>query len=215
MTDNADDKAQAVADVGTVTPTQEKTQPAKGQDWESSYKGLQKTYDKLHAEKTNVEVQLENVMGELEALKAELRKGKVDSDTLSQQLSSKDEEIQRLKSLEESATKQASRTKLILREFGDLAKFEGEGLLPSAADEEDLRAKLTRFRETMGAEVGAKVEDKVKGAGPPPVQKPEPPKLDRDDIYNQLTRLAGSFDPEDQQKYSTLMDQWLSMQSEG
>lgn len=198
---------------GNPAPQPGSGQPPKpASEWESSYKGLQKTYDKLFAEHQALVAKHESTIGELEALKADKRQGDSSVTSLRQELVSKDTEIERLKKEAQSSDKKANRSTLILRDFSDLAQFEGEGLLPDAETEDELKAKLTKFRETVGKTIDSGVDRKIKGAGPPPVGRQEPPKLSSDEIYDRLVQLAGSQDPKDQAEYLQLHRQWIELQ---
>jgi hypothetical protein len=183
-----------------------------GTNWESSYKGLQKTYDKLFAEHQALVATHESTVGELEALKADKRQGDSNATSLHQQIVSKDTEIERLTKEVTANAKKAGRSALIIAEFSDLSSFEGEGLLPDAETDEELKTKLTKFRETIGKTVGTEVDKKIRGSGPPPVGKQPPPTLDADEIYERLVALAGSQDPQELAEYQKLLKQWHDLQ---
>lgn len=179
---------------------------------EAQYKGLQATYQKLHDDFTALQKKHQDLVTEHEDLKLAQNRSSKDGQTLKDQIAAKDIEIEQLKNEVKSKDGDLTRTKLIMTEFPDLAEFEGQSLLPYASDEEGLRTKLTSFKEAVGKTVKAEVDKKIKGAGAPSVGGQPPPKLDKDQLYNQMISVAGV--PGQEEKYGALYEQWLALQDQ-
>lgn len=190
------------------TPETKPNPPAKTTDWEGAYKGLQRNYEKLQIKLEKLQADYETLQEEHEGSKVAAKKGETDLSALNGQLQSKDAEIQRLNALLAQKERGAGRMKLIMAEFSDLAPLEAEGLLPDAENDDVLREKLTKFMENLETKVGRKVAEKVKGAGPGSTAKKELPEMDIDQIYNRMTRLAGTNNPQEQAEYEQLRLKW-------
>jgi hypothetical protein len=193
-----------------TTPTKPVTtivQPE--EDYEKRFKGLQKLFDRQQKKVAELEEERDSLLEARETLsqgdkqkQAALDKAKVDLDLLN-----KEKETLSLKLSSQEAT--AKRTNLILSEFSDLAAFEAQGLLPAAATEEEMREKFTKFRDALGKTIDKNVQDRVQGTGPGPTGPTEPPAgRTKEQIYAELTRLAGSRSPEDRKKYDELVAEW-------
>lgn len=198
---------------GTTPPV---TEPAKMTDWEAAYKGLQRELQKLQGTSTTAVTQLQGRVKELEA-----------------QIVSKDAEILKLQG--EAATKdnfnkkltgdletekattakllsQTKRTKLILKEFPELAPFEASDILPSAESEEELKTKLKGFREVYRAQIAAAKVGEVAGT-PPNILKTEvePSSIDNEDLlWDKVTSLAGM--PGKEKEYEDYYKRWMELQ---
>lgn len=182
--------------------------PSQGEDWEKRYKGLSATYTKLQAQFQKLTEDHEKLLGTREELevnaksvKAEIEKMKSDLDALTAE---KEKLTQQLTTQEAKEV----RTKLILSEYPDLAAFEAKGLLPAGATPEETKQLLDNFREALGSSVDQTLQKKVQGSGATAVGPTVAPKRSKEQIYAELTRLAGSRNPEDRVKYEALIVEW-------
>lgn len=179
------------------------------EDYEKRFKGLQKLFEKqqkklqeLEAENTTLAEKREEldmtqkqVQAEIEKFKAELETSNKEKETLTAKLSAHEAQVQR--------------TNIILSEFSDLAAFEAKGLLPPASTEEEMRQKFDDFRNAIKTTIDQNVQTKIQGAGPAPTAPTTPPAgRSKEQIYSELTRLAGARDEESRRKYEELVAEW-------
>jgi len=199
----------------TTPPKKPKTadiDPQTGKNWETAYKGLQRTYEKLQNRFDKQTELLETTSAELEELKQTHGKVTKDKETIDKSLADKDAEIQRLTQQVNNHSVELQRTKIIMSEFPDLVVFEGKGLLPTAATDEELKTKLTDFRDSMKGLLESEVEKKLKGVGPSPTgHKDEDQLTDQDAIYERMMAIAGSRDPTLKAEYDKLYAKWIEL----
>jgi hypothetical protein len=202
----------AVTDVippATPTPS---TPP--DQDWKKAYKGLQRNYDKIVKELADLQSENDNLTATNEEQKQTLRKATTEKDQITSKNVEATETISGLEAQVNVAKAQSERSTLIMSEFIDLAQFEAKGLLPEAQNPEEMRSKFGEFRDALGETVQTGVDAKLKGIGPGPTDPATPEPLDADQIYNRMTALAGTKDPEERREYNMLSKQWLAIQEE-
>lgn len=143
----------------------------KSTDWEASYKGLQTLHNKYKETSDKAIADATRKLAELQATLEEtkLNAGSKDGQmtTLTKQVTDLNTQLEALKS--ESATKESNlaRAKLIMSEFPELAKWEAQGLIAKGKDDEESKAILTKFRETMAGQLGVDLKNLLSGATPP------------------------------------------------
>lgn len=181
-------------------------------DWEKRFKGLQATYDKLQKKYNDLEAENQRLTGELEEQRQGARGYETEKKTLNEQLAALQGEKTALQGQVLTHQQSVERAKLIMGEFQDLATFEAKGLLPSAANLEELKQKLTDYRVAIGSMVSSGVQNRIAGQSPASSggtnNSGAPTK---DQVYSDLVRLAGSRNPADQKRYQELMAQWEEM----
>ena len=148
------------------------------QEWEASYKGLQGAYQKLKESTDKSIAELTLKLQEANQRFEETDQGVKSKDTqmsvLQQQIVNLTKQVETLSSEKETVQAQASRGKLVMTEFPELAPWEAQGLLPQAPTEEELRGALSKFRDTLSGQVGAGVKRTMSGATPPGTGKTSP-----------------------------------------
>jgi hypothetical protein len=170
--------AETTPDPGAATTGNNATATTTGQqaaiDWESAdnpYKkrfvGQQGAYQKLFGEHEtlkgknfDLDQQVKAVLGEKDSFAAQMATIKEQHDTASGEL--------------EVLKASRARLDLIVKEFPDLLEFEAQGILPDG-NEEEIKPKLTAFRDAL-ARRGSAEAQKVLGGGTPP---PPPPAKDK------------------------------------
>ena len=177
MTDDTGTPTEPIVDAPPVEPKIEPTQP-QSKDWEVSYKGLQTTYQKL---KTQTDKAISDLNLKLQAATAqveELSQGGTSKDSqlsvLQKQIADLTKQAETLKGEKTTVEAQLSRGKLVMGEFPELAPFEALGQLPQGNSEDETRAALTKFRETLSGVVGADLKKLMSGATPPGSGKTSP-----------------------------------------
>lgn len=193
------------------TPTPQQADPQV--NWESRYKGLQRTLDALQKKFDQLQEQYNQTLGELETERQTGRRvatEKTGSDALIKKLQ---EENAALQNQVKGHSLEKDRMKLIMDEFPDLAGFEVDGNLPTAESIELLRPKLESFRKRIGSTVNQTVQNKLQGAGPTPAGKTQEPGAHTEDyIYRRLAQLGGRRTPEQEVEYESLMEEWNKLQ---
>ena len=195
----------------TANVSKAEAEPARGQNWESAYKGLQRKYDKLFDDHNQLQGTFDDLNATIEDLKQQVRTTATEKDQIATKHVEATEKIQGLQAQVNNSQATIERQKLIMSEYQDLAAFEAKGLLPSAQNEEEMRSVFDSFRETLGSEVQTATDEKVKGIGPAKTEPKEPKPLDSDQIYNRMTALAGTNDPEERREWESLSRQWMEL----
>lgn len=190
------------------------TPPVQKTDYEAGYKGLQRKYDRLQK-------QYEEAVSKYDALAEESeshKQSKRSVDQEKEQLAKEKVDLElKVKDYEKQLANQNLRNErfnVIMTDYADLAPFESKGLLPDAPDMDTLRQKLEAFRETLGANTQAKVEETVKGAGAGAGAGntgKDVGKRSKEQVYDELVALAGNKTPEAKAKYDALMKDWIEM----
>jgi hypothetical protein len=143
----------------------------KSTDWEASYKGLQTSYNKYKETSDRTIAETTRKLAELQTQfeETKLNAGSKDGQmtTLTKQVTDLTTQLEALKG--EKATKEGdlARAKLIMSEFPELAKWEAKGLIAKGKDDEESKAILTQFRETMAGQLGIDLKNLMSGATPP------------------------------------------------
>jgi SMC interacting uncharacterized protein involved in chromosome segregation len=186
-----------------------------GKDWEAAYKGFQKTYDKLKTKMETLEAKYDALSEESEALKQTNKELESQRVSLTKQLEDAGVKVKEFETQVQSHAVSQERVKLIMSDFMDLAPFEGKGLLPAAANTDEMRVKFEEFREALKATTDLKVSDRIKGLGPAKTSGDDgrTGDLTPDQMYNRLAHIAGTHDPQEQKEYAQLMEKWLASQS--
>lgn len=190
------------------------SQPAKGQDWEGAYKGMQRNYDKLMKENAELQTQIAELNTTIESFKQEVKTATTEKDQIAVKHVEATEALKGLESQNAVLKAKSERQQLIMNEYQDLAKFEAQGLLPEAQNDEELRAKFDAFRETLGETVQTSTDEKLKGIGPGPVEEKAPEPLNRDQLYDRMTALGGTQDPEERRELAALQEQWYALDAD-
>jgi hypothetical protein len=192
-------------DGGKETTPPSSPQP---ENWEKRYKGLQVAYDKLQKKYDALDASHNQVMVELEEERLKTKTHDTDKKSLSDALAKAEADKTALQGQLSSHSIERERTKLILSEFADLAGFEADGLLPTAATIEELKPKLEAFRTRVGGLATDEAKRKIAGTVPTGGGNNPPPTRSKEFVYAELNRLAGSQNPKDREKYKELIDEW-------
>ena len=190
----------------TTPPTSEKKT-----DWEAAYKGLQRNYDKLQKQFTELQGKYDQLTEESEGTKQSHKLLGTEKESIMAQNVALTKQIASLQDSETSRTLERDRYSLVLTDFPDLAAFEAKGLLPTGNNVDELREKFTKFREALGKTGDDKVKDALKGAGPGDVGDQTGKKRSKDQVYDELVAAAGKKDPEGRKKYDALMEEWIAL----
>ena len=199
-----------------ATPPANVTTPpvSPGTDWEKSYKGLQRNYDKIVAQNATLSSEVETLTALVEEQKQTIRSATTEKDQVTTKNVEATETISGLEAQVNVAKAQADRSKLIMSEFIDLAQFEAKGLLPEAQTDDDMRAKFSTFREALGETVQKNTDKKLKGIGSGSTEPKEPTPENADQLYNKMIQLAGTKDPEKRREYEQLSARYLALQED-
>lgn len=188
---------------GNPEPSSDNTPTQPPKNWEKAYKGLQSQYAKLQSKYDALKTESDGVYSEVEGYKQELRTKDARIAELEAIVAAKDGEQAELASAKSKAEQQLSRMKLIGKEFRDLLELEAEGMLPTAENEEELRQKLSAYRDKLKAMVGKNVGDLLSGGTPPPPEE-DNASTTADELYEQMIRMAGR----DEEKFRSLQKQY-------
>lgn len=194
--------------VDEKTPTSS-GQNQQGSDWEARYKGLQRALDRKTREYDQLSEKYESLITEHEQAKQELRKITGERDESKNSLQALVNEKNKIESDLNSERTLVERTRLIMSEFADLATFETSGLLPHAQTVDELKQKLGAFREALGKSVSRGTQEKLLGYTPPSgSNNSQPLQPTKESVYAEMTRLAGTRDPEQRKRYVELLNTW-------
>ena len=187
------------------------TPPAQQVDtnWEDRFKGLQRTYAKAQKKLETLEEEKDDLLEETETSKQSALEKEAKLKELQDAQDKAQADLDRLTG--ELTTQEAKnkRANLILADFPDLARFEADGLLPTADTDEELIEKFTKFRDTLKSSISSGVEQQIVGASPADAgSTATTPVRTKQEIYARLTALAGRRTPEQDAEYTTLMDEW-------
>lgn len=179
------------------------------EDWEKRFKGLQKLFDKQQKSLTDLQSEHATTIEGQEALKQAQKQAQTLLDSTKAELEALKTEKTSLSTQLSTEQAKAKRATLILAEFPDLAAFEAAGLLPAAADETEMRDKFTKFRDVYSGTVSKTVQEKLKGSSPAPTGVATTTATrSKEEVYAELTRLAGSRKPEDRERREQLIAEW-------
>lgn len=209
MTDQLNPSGVTIEVVPSVTTTVPPVTTSQGEDYEKRYKGLQKLFDKQHAELENLQNEHATTIEGKEAVLQQQKLAQTQLDATKVQLSTLTVEKEALTAQVKIHETQALRSKLILSDYTDLAAFEASGLLPPAATEDEMKAKFSAFREALGKSVSQTVKEKLQGASPTTTSPITPtPTRSKEEVYAEMLRLAGSRKPEDRARRDVLTVEW-------
>lgn len=180
-------------------------------DWEKRYKGLQQAYERLQKKFEQLTLTHEQVVSELEEVRQTITTHSNEKKILTDALTKLEATKKDLEGQVASHAIDRERTKLIMSEYSDLAGFEADGLLPTAATIEELKPKLEAFRGRVKGISSAEALEKLRGTPPTGGGGNPPPARSKETVYAELTRLAGSRDPKDREQYDKLMNEWLDL----
>lgn len=187
-------------------PAQGNVQPVA--DWEARYKGLQRAYDKLKADKDGLQLKYDQLVGEVEDTRQKHRTSETDRTALQSKLTQLEAEKTDLTQKLSRRDAEKERQKTIATDFPDLLAFEMQGLLPPAETPEELKTRLDAFRVALNNSVTSNVREKLQGT--PPSTTPKPPtSRSKEQIYAELMQLAGRRDPDSRKKYDELYSEYM------
>jgi len=139
-------------------------------EWETTYKGLQGSYQKLKDESDKIIADQNLKITALTESVETLTQGGTSKDTqaevLQQQIAKLTEEKVTLSGEKDKADAKIARNTLIMKDYPELAHWEAEGLLPEAEGEDAMKESFDKFRTTLTGSVGTEVKEKLKGATP-------------------------------------------------
>ena len=191
-----------------------------GTDWEGAYKGLQTTYTKLKENSDKTIVETTRKLSEAQAALEEAKQGHTTKDsqmtTLTKQVTDLNTQLEALKGEKSIIETDYTRSKLIMKEFPELAKWEASGLLPKGKDEAETKELLTKFRDTLGTQLGVDLKNLMAGATPPGSgatglnnQGGNPGEETEDFIWQKLMETAGK----DQKAWVGWQAKWDAIQA--
>lgn len=193
----------------SIVPETRPVTTPQGEDYEKRFKGLQKLFEKQQKELTELQAEHSSTIEGREELLQQQKQAQALLDATKTQISALTTEKEALAAQVKIHETQALRSKLILSDFTDLAAFEARGLLPPANTEEEMKSKFSAFREALGTTVSQTVKEKLQGASPAATSPTTPtPTRSKEEVYAELTRLAGSRKPEDRAKRDALTAEW-------
>ena len=210
MSDDADPK-QGTGEPQDTPGTSSTSAPEKKTDWEAAYKGLQRNYDRLQKQFTELQGKYDQLTEESEGTKQSHKLLGTEKESVMAQNVALTKQIAGLQDSEANRTLERDRYMLVLSDFPDLSAFEAKGLLPSGGNVDELREKFTKFREALGKTGDDKVKDALKGAGPGDVSDQTGKKRSKDQVYDELVNAAGKKDLEGRKKYDALMEEWIAL----
>jgi len=217
---------------GTTEPTtpvveeaqqQEKTgMPSESQktaeEWEKSYKGLQAVLQKQKDASDKIiadlNLKLDAERQKIEELTQVAVSEKSQMTTLQTQITKLTEETETLSKAKARAEAKNERVNLILADFPELATWESQGLLPQAETTEGLVEALTKFRSTLGIQVGTQVQSTLAGAIPAGTGRADASSNDSTPeteqyVWEQLVKYSGR----DSEKYAQWQAKWDLIQA--
>lgn len=184
-------------------------------EWVKSYKGLQTSYlslqTKLNNEIADLNAKLEAANAKIEELGLGTKGKETEMTALQARLAAQSQELATLKSDHSALESTVARKNLVMSEFPELASFEAKGLLPTAEDEEKMKAAFGTFRETLAATAGASVADFISGASPAAKREVKDQAKtgveDRQYLLDQMIATAGR-DPKAYQEWQRKLDEF-------
>lgn len=183
-------------------------------DWEASYKGLQGTYNKLFNDHKDLEAKYNTLLTDHEKIKQDAARAATELGTASTGLQTKDQEIAQHKTEIENQKAQYQRLKLIAQKFPNLIVMEEQGLIPAMKPEE-LEPKLDALNKSILESIDNRAKASLQAAPPGPSSNNNniPPVENEDEVYEKLTKLAGSKKPEDIAEYKRLDALYMQLKS--
>lgn len=180
------------------------------ENWERRFKGLQVAYDRLQKKYNDLEAAHAQVVSDLEEARQAQRGHDTEKKTLSDKVQLLETEKGTLQNQLTTHQFDVKRARMIMSDYQDLAPFEAKGLLPAAANEEELKQRLEDYRQTLTSLVGDGVQRRIAGQAPAGGGSPtgNTPSRSKDQVYNELVYLAGSQRPDDVKRYRDLMAEW-------
>jgi len=177
-------------------------------DWEARFKGMQSAYSKLEQKNTDAQGTLSEAQAELEKLTVEGKTSESKLKELEESIVDLTTEKETLTSEADISKLQADRAKLIMAEYPELSEFFGNDLIRTVEDIEEQTKIFDTFKKIIDVRVQSTLTDIVSGSGPSTTGDQDTPTLDKDNIYDRMTALAGSRDPKEMEEYAELEKQW-------
>lgn len=193
--------------------------------WAEIYKGLQTAFQKMQNEKDAeigaLKTKLTDAQAEIEGFKAG---GKTKDDQLTvlqTEIEKKNEAISSLEADKKAADTALQRSKIVMKDFPELASFEAQGLLPTNDDSEKLAEQLKLFSETLTGQVKTnvtqQVKEKIAGASPAGSSKTsggtkEPSELEQNEDYYWKIMLDNSGPNGDPTKFEEAQKKYDAIQ---
>ncbi len=183
-----------------------------GENWEKRFNGLNTAYQKLQKKFETLEAERDQLLADKETILQDDKSAKAQLTKLQADLQALTGEKEALSGQITSLQAQKERVSLVMSEFTDLAPFEAKGLLPPATTAEEMRTKFEEFRQALSSTVQQSVQGKASGAAPVSGGGGgQPPTQSKEQIYAELTRLAGARTPEQRARYDELVQAWDKM----
>jgi len=202
--DEAPETTTVVPDDSTTSSGQPETSDSV--NWEKRFKGMQGAYGKLKGQYDEAELTLAEKQAELDTLAVERNSSKAKLEELAQQLEADKAEAARLKEELEKSRKDNEISKVVLKEYPELSQFWADGVIARADDPEKQVEIFDKFKSAMNIKVDSVIDDKVKGSSPVAVGTST--KLSANEIFNEMSVIAGSTKPEDVKRYKQLQVLW-------
>lgn len=195
-------------------PSQPPTDQSKSTDWETQYKGLQGTYNKLFSGNAELTNKYNVLVEEHERTKQELARFTGELEQSRASLQEKEKSILEKQNNVEVKTREYDRLKIVAAKYPMLIDLELGGLIPDLKPDE-LEGKLQVLNETINRQIDAKMADALKNVPPGSTQlnSQVPPVNDIEGVYSRLNQLAGSRDPADQAEFQRLSDLYVELKN--
>lgn len=196
------------------TPIQPPIDQTKSTDWESQYKGLQGTYNKLFTGNADLTNKYAALVEEHEKTKQDLARVSTELSQSQVSLGEKEKSILEKQTSVEAKAREYDRLKTIAMKYPMLVNLELNGLIPDLKPEE-LNDKLQILNDTIARQIDDRTADTLKNVPPGSTQfnNQIPPVNDIDSVYTRLNQLAGSRDPADQAEFQRLSDLYVDLKN--
>ena len=187
----------------TTVPVQTSSAPAgdSAEVWMTRYKGMQTAYNKLKSEKDTLQENHNTSVGELELAKIKVTELDLRVKELENNLIGEKESAQSIVTESTKKDQEVNRLRLIISDFPDLANFEKTGVLPTDPDSEELKKKLTAFRDAVKSATATNTKQVLSGSSLPSGTSSNGGQfsgLSISEMQDRLNKLAGRRDKRDE-----------------
>jgi hypothetical protein len=181
---------------GEIKPGSDQVDDGGNTDWQAAYKGLQTKLNAANALNQTLRDERDEAITNLTTTKTDLATATDSVAQLTTKVSGFESQVTELEGKAAKSDGALERSKLIIDEYSDLAKFESKGLLPDAETPEELKEKLATFRETLGSNVQDQVDKTLDGSTPPLETETTDDDLTEDQLRDKMMAAAGVDDVE-------------------
>jgi len=175
----------------TETQTSGNQSTNQGTDWQEAYKGLQKKLSAAQAQAELWKNERDEARTNFERVKGDLLISTGKAEDLAGKVTGFETQVADLTAKVQGTTAELERSKLIMSDYQDLAKFEAKGLLPKADSLDELKEKLTGFREALVESIDKKVDEKLDGSSFAQEEETTDDDLSDDVLRTKMMDVAG------------------------